>query len=59
MNNAGLTLHRIAYETTYLFKTWFDGCNPDTKPEDLAGIEKQMLELRTKMMGKMENLQGQ
>ncbi|MBU1388168.1 MAG: hypothetical protein KKE62_12965 [Proteobacteria bacterium] len=33
--------------------------NPDTKPENLAGIEKQMLELRTKMMGKMETLQGQ
>jgi hypothetical protein len=33
--------------------------NPNTNPKDLAKIEKQMLELRTKMMGKMENLQAQ
>jgi hypothetical protein len=33
--------------------------NPDTSPGDLARIEKQMLELRTKMMGKMENMQNQ
>ena len=33
--------------------------NPDTSSQDLAGIEKQMLELRTKMMGKMETMQGQ
>jgi len=33
--------------------------NPDTDPKDLAEIEKQMLELRTKMMGKIENLQAQ
>jgi len=33
--------------------------NPDTSPEDLAKIEKQMLELRTKMIGKMENMQNQ
>jgi len=32
--------------------------NPNTNPKDLAKIEKQMLELRTKMMGKMENLQA-
>ncbi len=31
----------------------------NTDPKDLARIEKQMLELRTKMMGKMENLQAQ
>ena len=33
--------------------------NPNTSPEDLAGIEKQMLELRTKMMGKMGTMQSQ
>ncbi len=33
--------------------------NPDADPKDLAEIEKQMLELRTKMMGKMQNLQAQ
>ena len=33
--------------------------NQDTNPKDLANIEKKMLELRTKMMGKMENLQSQ
>lgn len=33
--------------------------NPATNPKDLAKIEKKMLELRIKMMGKMENLQAQ
>ena len=33
--------------------------NPNTNPKNLAKIEKQMLELRTKMMGEMENLQAQ
>jgi len=33
--------------------------NPNTSPKDLAKIEKQMLELRTKMIGKMENLPAQ
>jgi len=32
--------------------------NPDTSPQDLAKIEKGMLELRTKMMDKMTSLQG-
>ena len=32
---------------------------PNTSPKDLAKIEKQMLELRTKMIGKMENLPAQ
>jgi hypothetical protein len=33
--------------------------NPATTPKDLANIEKNMLELRIKMMGKMQNLQAQ
>ncbi|MFT5702328.1 MAG: hypothetical protein ACI8ZB_005245 [Desulforhopalus sp.] len=33
--------------------------NPATTPKDLANIEKNMLELRIKMMGKMQNLQTQ
>ncbi|TKB11353.1 hypothetical protein [Desulforhopalus sp. IMCC35007] len=33
--------------------------NPATSPKDLANIEKNMLELRIKMMGKMQNLQAQ
>ncbi len=33
--------------------------NPDTNSKDLANIEKKMLELRTKMMGKIDNLQSQ
>lgn len=32
--------------------------NPNTTPQDLAKIEKDMLELRTKMMDKMNTLQG-
>ncbi len=31
--------------------------NPDTSPEDLAKIEKGMLDLRTKMIDKMNNVQ--
>ena len=33
--------------------------NPKTTPQELAKIEKQMLELRTQMMGKIENLKSQ
>ncbi|MBW1635093.1 MAG: hypothetical protein JRC87_05570 [Deltaproteobacteria bacterium] len=33
--------------------------NPKTTPQELAKIEKQMLELRSQMIGKIENLQGQ
>ena len=33
--------------------------NPATNPKDLAKIEKKMLELRIKMMDKMENLHAQ
>ena len=32
--------------------------NPDTTPRDLAGMEKEMLDLRAKMMDTMNNLQG-
>lgn len=32
--------------------------NPDTTPQDLAKIEKEMLDLRSKMMDKMGTLQG-
>jgi hypothetical protein len=32
--------------------------NPDTTPADLAEMEKEMLALRTKMMDKMDALQG-
>lgn len=32
--------------------------NPDITPQDLAEIEKEMLELRSKMMDKMPTLQG-
>jgi len=31
--------------------------NPDTDPKELAKIEKQMLDIRSQMMGKMENMQ--
>lgn len=31
--------------------------NPDTDPKDLAKIEKQMLDIRSQMISKMENLQ--
>ena len=33
--------------------------NTKTTPQELAKIEKQMLELRTQMMGKIENLKSQ
>ncbi len=32
--------------------------NPETTPQDLAKIEKEMLQLRTEMMDKMNTLQG-
>ena len=32
--------------------------NPNTTPQDLAKIEKEMLKLRSKMMDKMDTLQG-
>ncbi len=32
--------------------------NPETSPQDLAKIEKEMLQLRTEMMDKMNTLQG-
>ena len=31
--------------------------NPNTDPKELAKIEKQMLDIRSQMMGKMENMQ--
>jgi len=32
--------------------------NPNTDPKELAKIEKQMLDIRSQMMGKMENMQA-
>lgn len=32
--------------------------NPNTNPKELAKIEKQMLDIRSQMMGKMENMQA-
>ena len=33
--------------------------NPDTTPQDLANIEKSMLELRSQMMDKMKTMQNE
>ena len=33
--------------------------NPNTDPKDLAEIEKKMLDIRSQMISKMENLQTQ